>query len=73
MDSVAQSGDADLPLLTGPLERMQAIDARPVLYRPVRCRLGLGLLVHGVVVHELDAVAPREDGSTVLGRRAKPR
>ena len=46
----------DLGLLAGPIERVPAVDARPILGRPVGNRLGLGLLVHRMIVGELDAI-----------------
>ena len=43
----------DFGLLAGPLERVPTVEARPVLRGPVGGRLGLNLLVHGLVVGEL--------------------
>ena len=46
----------DLRLLARPFERMPAVQARPVLDRPVGGCLRFGLLVQWLVVGKLDAV-----------------
>ena len=45
----------DLGLLAGPIERVPAVDTRLVALCPIGSRLGLGLLVHRVVVGKLEA------------------
>ena len=49
-----------------------AVDPGLATSRPDRLGFCLGGLINGQVVDELRAVARWEDGSTVLGRRAKP-